>query len=75
MFDWKDEGIDLDPVSHVLTFYEGFLGLVMDLDPNVYSGDGLLIPPFVISNAIKIACQQVSFLFFEILMIRLHKKK
>eukprot|EP01080_Neovahlkampfia_damariscottae_P007722 gene7722-12192_t len=57
--DWKDPSLEFDPVIHMISFYEGFLSLVMDLDPNVKSESGLLIPPFVIDNSIKAAIQSV----------------
>lgn len=55
--DWKDKNIEFQPVVHIITFYEGFLNLVMDLDPNVSTESGLMIPPFVIDNSIKNAIQ------------------
>lgn len=48
---WK-ENVELDPVCHVLTFYQGFLGMVMDIDPNISNESGLVIPPFVIANSL-----------------------
>ena len=33
--DWKSPHTSLKPVSHVISFFEGFLAYIMDLDPNL----------------------------------------
>jgi len=33
--DWKSSHISLRPVSHVISFFEGFLNYIVDLDPNL----------------------------------------
>jgi hypothetical protein len=51
--DWKTDGIMMDPVSHMIPFYEGFLSYIRELDPSVSDRDGILISNFTISRELE----------------------
>ncbi len=48
--DWKDDSVRLHPVSHLITFYEGFLNFIEDLDPSLKNRDGIFISNYTITK-------------------------
>jgi hypothetical protein len=51
--DWKDHEVINQPVVHLITFYEGFLSFVMDLDPNLRTEEGQFISTYTISKSLE----------------------
>jgi hypothetical protein len=51
--DWKDHDVINQPVVHLITFYEGFLSFVMDLDPNLKTEEGQFISTYTISKSLE----------------------
>jgi hypothetical protein len=58
--DWKDNETMMQPVVHLITFYEGFSTFVQDLDPNLKTEDGQLISSFVITKSLERGVERVS---------------
>jgi hypothetical protein len=51
--DWRDASIETNPVSHMLSFYEGFLQFIADIHPNLKKPNGEFISTFTLSDSLK----------------------
>lgn len=55
--DWKLRDVELSPVQWMISYYEGFLHFVLDLDPNL-KRDGVLVSNYQIRKAVEESIEQ-----------------
>jgi hypothetical protein len=58
--DWRHDETNSQPVAHLLTFYEGFLEFVSDLDPNLKTEEGEFISTHTIAKSVERAIVNTS---------------
>jgi hypothetical protein len=57
--DWKDESVSFQPVSHAITFYEGFLSFIEDLDPSLKNSNEVYISIYSMTKELERAIDRV----------------
>jgi hypothetical protein len=51
--EWRDKKLEEDPVSHMLTFFEGFLQFILEIHPNLKKPNGEYLSSFTLSESLK----------------------